>query len=101
MTEKQKTIQQETSLNGIGLHTGSQTTVRLKPSPENTGISFIRTDLPESPVIKVNPENIFTKPNMPRCTAIGKGESVLYTVEHLMSVLCGLGIDNLIIEVNG
>ena len=101
MSEKQKTIQKEISLNGIGLHTGNHTTVRFKPSKENSGICFIRTDLAGSPVIQVNPENVASSPSVPRCTAIGKGETAIYTIEHLMSVLCGLGIDNLTIEING
>lgn len=101
MDEKQKTIQHEFTLSGVGLHTGSQTTVRFKPAAENSGISFVRTDRPGAPVIKAIPENIFLEPDMPRCTAIGKGEEVLYTIEHVMSVLCGLGIDNAVIEING
>ena len=80
MTEKQKTIKQNVSLSGVGLHTGSHTTIRLKSASENSGISFIRTDLFGSPVIKASPENIFLEPEMPRCTAIRKSESVLYTI---------------------
>jgi UDP-3-O-[3-hydroxymyristoyl] N-acetylglucosamine deacetylase/3-hydroxyacyl-[acyl-carrier-protein] dehydratase len=101
MIEKQKTIRGEVTLSGVGLHTGTHTTVRLKPAPENSGITFIRVDLHGKPTIKVCPENVALNPQMPRCTGIGKEDVAIYTVEHLMSVLCGLGIDNLIIEING
>jgi UDP-3-O-[3-hydroxymyristoyl] N-acetylglucosamine deacetylase/3-hydroxyacyl-[acyl-carrier-protein] dehydratase len=71
-----------------------------KPTDENTGINFIRVDLPGRPVIKVDPLNIHIDTTMPRCTAIGEGRAVIYTVEHFMSVLCGLGISNLTVEID-
>src|SRR3989338_2881695 len=101
MNENQKTIERDVSLSGIGLHTGNKTTVIFKPAVADYGICFVRTDLPGVPVIKASPENIFIEPNMPRCTAIGKGEATIYTVEHLMSVLSGMGLDNLVVEING
>lgn len=100
MGEKQKTIKQEFTLSGVGLHTGSPVHLKFKPAGENAGIQFIRVDLPQRPVIKVAPENIFSHPPIPRCTSIGFDGAVVHTVEHLMSVLCGLGISNLMIEVD-
>jgi len=97
---KQKTIKKECLFSGIGLHLGCEVTIKCKPADENAGISFIRTDLPDQPVIKVDPLNIYINTTMPRCTAIGRGEAAIYTVEHFMSVLCGLEIINLIVEIN-
>lgn len=100
MSDKQKTIRQEITLSGAGLHTGNPVTIRLKPASENAGITFIRVDLPGSPAIKVGIENILSDTGVPRCTTIGRNEVVIHTVEHFMSTLCGLGVDNLVIEIN-
>ncbi len=99
--ELQKTIKQELSIKGAGLHTGCRVTVRLKPSPENSGISFIRVDGRQQSVIKASYESILINSKIPRCTSIGNGKVVIHTVEHLMSVLYGLGIDNAMIEIDG
>jgi len=97
---KQKTIKKECVFSGIGLHTGNDVQMKCLPADENSGINFIRVDLPGQPKIKVNSLNIHIDTSMPRCTAIGKGEEAIYTVEHFMSVLCGLSISNLNIEIN-
>jgi len=97
---KQKTIKQEFDIFGIGLHTGCQVDLHFKPAQENTGVNFIRVDFPDKPVIKVCPENLCIKGSALRCTSIGQGEAVIHTVEHLLGVLAGLGITNLIIEIN-
>lgn len=100
MAVKQRTIKQGFSISGIGLHTGVPVEVLFKPADVNTGIRFIRTDLPNSPVIKVSPENVFSDTHGSRCTSLGTEEVQVRTVEHLMSVLCGLSISNLIVEIN-
>ncbi len=100
MVEPQKTIRQEFSLSGVGLHTGCKVNIRCKPAPANSGISFIRMDLPGRPVIPVDPSNIHIDTGIPRCTSIGKGDAVIRTVEHFMSVLCGLGVSNLTVEID-
>jgi len=97
---KQKTIKKECIFLGIGLHTGRDVEVKCLPADENSGINFIRVDLPDRPKIKVDPPNIHIDTSMPRCTAIGKGEESIYTVEHFMSVLSGLEISNLNVEIN-
>jgi len=97
---RQTTIKNEVSVSGVGLHTGCEVQIVLKPSQPNTGIQFVRVDLPHRPVIKADPENILTENGVPRCTTIGVSDAVVHTVEHVMSVLCGLRIDNLIIELN-
>lgn len=97
---KQKTIKKECTFEGAGLHTGCRVKVVCKPAAEHAGINFIRTDLPDRPKIKVDPLNIHIDTSMPRCTAIGNDGCAIYTVEHLMSVLCGLGVTNLEIEID-
>lgn len=101
MSERQKTIKQEVSLSGVGLHTGSRTTVRLKPAADNAGIQFRRTDIPGQPLIPMMPENIRSDIGVPRCTTIGLGEALIHTVEHLMGVLSAMGVDNLLVEIDG
>jgi len=101
MSEKQKTIKKQISLEGIGLHTGKKVTVCLKPAQKKSGIRFRRIDLPESPIVEATTENILKDAGIPRCTSIGKNGVVINTVEHLLGVLCGLQIDNLEVEVNG
>lgn len=95
--EKQKTIEKPVSYSGIGLHTGNKTTVTFKPAPPNTGIHFLRTDLASMPVIEASIENVV---GLSRGTTIGKDGNSIHTVEHIMAALCGVGIDNLIIEID-
>ena len=97
---KQKTIKKECVFSGVGLHTGNDVQMKCLPADENSGINFIRVDLPGQPKIKVDSLNICIDTSMPRCTAIGKGKETIYTVEHFMSVLGGLSISNLHVEVN-
>ena len=94
---KQRTIAEEVSYSGIGLHTGSLTTVTFKPAPSDTGIVFYRTDLDSAPAIPALVDNVV---DVARGTTIGMGTVKIHTIEHAMSCLAGLGIDNLIIEVD-
>lgn len=100
--EKQRSIQKPFTISGFGLHTGNPVEVHFKPAEANSGIQFIRVDLPGHPVIKVDPANVITDAMVPRCSSIGlkKEKIVIHTVEHLMSVFAGLGIDNATIEIN-
>ncbi|MEW6558063.1 MAG: UDP-3-O-acyl-N-acetylglucosamine deacetylase [Elusimicrobiota bacterium] len=96
--EKQKTILQEVSYSGIGLHTGNNVLIKLKPATENTGIVFVRCDLPDNPKIKADISNVLTTV---RGTTVGLDEKIsVHTVEHLLATLFAFGIDNLIIEMN-
>jgi UDP-3-O-[3-hydroxymyristoyl] N-acetylglucosamine deacetylase/3-hydroxyacyl-[acyl-carrier-protein] dehydratase len=97
---KQKTINKECTFSGTGLHTGCDVKLVCKPAGINTGINFVRVDLSDRPAIKVDPLNIYIDTTMPRCTAIGRNGAVIYTVEHFMSALYGLGVTNLTIEIN-
>lgn len=101
MNENQKTIKGEIALSGIGLHTGNKIALKLKPAEVDAGINFIRVDLEGQPKIRMDVSNIKEDSEIPRCTSIGNdGDARIHTVEHLLSVLYGLGITNLIIEVD-
>jgi len=99
MATNQITIKKKITLEGIGLHSGIITKITLIPSLEDSGISFVRTDLKKSLPIKANWKNIIPT-NL--CTKIvnKNGDSVI-TIEHLMFSLYSLGITNLVIQING
>lgn len=97
MTKKQKTIAAEIAVSGRGLHTGKQATLTIKPAPENYGIVFQRVDLPDKPFIKAHISNVF---DTSRSTSLRENGAEVKTVEHLMSALAGLAIDNLLIEID-
>ena len=94
----QKTINQDITFNGIGLHSGLAVTMTVKPAAPNTGIIFKRIDLKENNVVV---PNIFNVSSAIFCTTISNdhGASVS-TIEHLMGALYGLGIDNALIEID-
>ena len=99
MATNQITIKKKITLEGIGLHSGIITKITLIPSLEDSGISFVRTDLKKSLPIKANWKNVLST-NL--CTKIvnKNGDSVI-TIEHLMFSLYSLGITNLVIQING
>lgn len=99
--EQQLTIKNTVELEGIGLHTGAKVKVRLLPAEPNSGISFIRVDLPDKPVIKANIANVMESSRKLRRTSLACEGIEVHTVEHLMSALSGLMIDNVKIEING
>ena len=98
--EKQRTITKEFSVKGVGLHTAAKVNMTFKPAAVDTGITFIRTDLPGRPAIKVCYENILPQSLSPRRTSVGVDNAQVQTIEHLMAALIGLGIDNLVIEID-
>lgn len=93
----QKTIRQEVSCAGVGLHTGNKTTVIFKPASVNSGVRFVRTDLPGKPGVAAN---ILAAVDVPRRTTLRNGKVEVHTVEHILAALAGRGLDNLIIEIN-
>jgi UDP-3-O-[3-hydroxymyristoyl] N-acetylglucosamine deacetylase/3-hydroxyacyl-[acyl-carrier-protein] dehydratase len=97
MFKHQQTIKKEASCSGIGLHTGNKTTVTFKPAPINTGIRFVRVDQPDRPVIPADIEHVT---DISRGTTLGINGVKVHTVEHLLAALVGLGIDNVIVEIN-
>ncbi|NLZ43311.1 MAG: UDP-3-O-[3-hydroxymyristoyl] N-acetylglucosamine deacetylase [Clostridia bacterium] len=98
MGELQQTLKQALSIHGEALHSGKMVTMTLIPQPEDTGIRFCRSDLPEKPVLPARPEHVV---DTYRCTTIGNDTWRIRTIEHLMAVLHGLGVDNLLVEVEG
>ena len=97
MFEKQKTIKEQISISGIGLHTGCTTTLTFKPAPENSGIVFRRTDM-EKPVDI--PATIDYVHSISRGTILGNNGVKVHTVEHVLAAVSGLNIDNIIIELD-
>lgn len=98
MLEFQKTLCLQTTLSGQGLHSGRTVKATLKPARENTGIVFIRTDLEKPTEIKALADNVA---DTNRGTTLSQGQVRIHTVEHVMSALVGLGVDNAIVEVDG
>ena len=98
ITLKQKTLKGSFSLFGKGLHTGLSITVTFNPAPENTGYKIQRIDLENEPIIDAVAENVA---ETTRGTVLAKGDIKVSTVEHGMSALYALGIDNCLIQVNG
>ncbi|TVR42736.1 MAG: UDP-3-O-[3-hydroxymyristoyl] N-acetylglucosamine deacetylase [Planctomycetota bacterium] len=94
----QRTIAQEGRVEGAGLHSGEYVHVVFKPAPADTGMVFVRTDLPGSPSIRAHPDRLCQRM---RRTAMAQGEVEVHTTEHFLSAAYGLGIDNLIIEIDG
>jgi UDP-3-O-[3-hydroxymyristoyl] N-acetylglucosamine deacetylase len=92
----QRTLKQETSFEGIGLHTGRYAKVRLKPAPRDTGIIFTRTD--KDIALKASMGSVS---DTAFSTTLGYDGVKIRTVEHILAALSGLGIDNLIVDVNG
>lgn len=93
----QRTILSAIELKGNGLHSGENVTVKLEPAPENNGILFHRSDLPGSKPIKALASNVVSTQ---RCTVLGSDEFKISTVEHLLSALFALGLDNINIFTN-
>ena len=94
---KQSTLRKSYSFKGKGLHTGKPVNMTVKPAPENTGIIFVRTDIPQRPVIEALAGNVS---KTDRSTSLCKDGFGVYTVEHILSALTGLGVDNAIIELD-
>jgi UDP-3-O-[3-hydroxymyristoyl] N-acetylglucosamine deacetylase/3-hydroxyacyl-[acyl-carrier-protein] dehydratase len=95
---KQRTLKGSFSLYGKGLHTGLSLTVTFNPAPENTGYKIQRIDVEGQPVIDAIADNVV---DTQRGTVVAKGDIRVSTIEHGMSALYALGIDNCLIQVNG
>jgi len=94
----QKTIKSTISFNGIGLHSGKKVNMILSPASPNSGIVFKRSDLKKNNLVY---PSVFNVSSASYCTKITNEYGVsVSTVEHLMAALCGLGIDNILIDLN-
>ncbi len=97
MSDKQKTLKNETSLSGIGLHTGKEVTLTMKPAKENTGFVFVRTDLEGHPQVEADVNYVTTTE---RGTTLEKLGVRIHTCEHILAALVGCDLDNVILEMN-
>lgn len=97
MNVKQKTLKAQTTTNGIGLHTGDQVTITLKPASDNSGFLFVRKDLEGSPGIQADVNYVSTTE---RGTTLERRGVKIHTCEHILAALVGMDLDNVIIELN-
>ena len=97
MSNTQKTIKNEVTLSGVGLHTGNKVTMTFKPAPVNYGYAFVRIDLEGEPVIEASAEYVV---NTQRGTNLEKRGVFVNTSEHVLAAVVALGIDNICIEIN-
>jgi UDP-3-O-[3-hydroxymyristoyl] N-acetylglucosamine deacetylase len=95
---KQRTIATPIKTVGIGLHSGRKVTLSIKPAPVNSGIAFVRVDTPEQSLV---PATALAVCDTRLASVIQKDGVRVSTVEHLLSACAGLGLDNLLIELDG
>lgn len=94
---KQRTLRNPIRATGVGLHTGSKVYMTLRPAPADHGIVFRRVDLDHPVDIKAHPENVG---ETTLSTTLNQGDVRISTVEHLLSAMAGLGIDNIVVELS-
>ncbi|MDX2226838.1 MAG: bifunctional UDP-3-O-[3-hydroxymyristoyl] N-acetylglucosamine deacetylase/3-hydroxyacyl-ACP dehydratase [Verrucomicrobiae bacterium] len=97
MSKLQNTLAKRVSLSGSALHTGHKVNLSLCPAPENHGFKFKRTDLPDEPVLDASVDLV---KQVERATTIADGAVKIHTIEHVLSALTGLGVDNCLIEMD-
>jgi len=98
MDSRQRTVAEEISCTGIGLHSGKKVNLTIKPAPQNSGISFERIDISPSCKVKASFDNVVDT-NM--ATTIGFNGYSVSTVEHIMAAFFGMGIDNALVQIDG
>jgi UDP-3-O-[3-hydroxymyristoyl] N-acetylglucosamine deacetylase/3-hydroxyacyl-[acyl-carrier-protein] dehydratase len=96
-SEFQHTLARSASLTGTSLHTGEKVLLTIHPAPAGTGRKFKRADLPDEPTIDAKIANVKT---VERATTLAEGNVKVHTVEHILSALAGMGVDNAVIEMN-
>src|SRR6185436_20633404 len=94
--EFQHTVAKTASFSGTALHTGDKVTLKLQTTPVDHGIKFKRKDLQDEPTIDANIANLKT---VERATTIGEGAVRVHTVDHVLSALSAMGVDNAIVEM--
>ncbi len=95
----QRTIARATAIEGVGLHTGEKGVMKFLPAPVGHGVRFVRADLDGKPEVLVRPENAHFDPGAGRRTILQQDGVQIHTMEHVLSAVAGLGLDNLRIEV--
>lgn len=98
LNHKQQTIKKSVTLSGVGLHTGIVTNMTFLPAKPNHGIKFQRIDLPGSPIIDADCDNVV---DVSRGTTIEQSGARISTIEHTLAALTGLEIDNVLIQLDG
>ena len=98
VTRNQRTLKTAFELTGVGLHTGAEVKLEVRPAESNTGLVFVRSDLPDEPPV---PASLEYMDDNPRRTALRNGGAEVHTIEHLCAALYGVGIDNAEIHVDG
>lgn len=93
----QTTLASAVSYAGVGLHSGRKVHMELQPAPAGTGLVFVRTDLPQAPMIRAIAANVASTV---RATTLEEANAKVFTIEHLMSAFHALGIDNCRIEMD-
>ena len=93
----QRTLKKEISCSSIGLHTGRNINMKIRPASEDTGIIFIRKDLPDAAPIHASYDNVY---DTTLATTLGSNGITVSTVEHLLSAFSGMGVDNAVIELD-
>lgn len=94
----QHTLKREYTFTGKGLHTGVITSMTLRPAPENYGIRFVRSDIGPLALVRAIASNVTSTA---RGTTISSGDAAVSTIEHLISAASGLGIDNMLVDIDG
>lgn len=97
MSVNQHTLRKACLFEGKGLHTGAYSHMAVLPAPAGTGVVFRRTDLPGKPEVPALAEFVTSTA---RSTTIARGEAVAVTIEHILSALTGMGVDNAVIELD-
>ncbi len=97
MSSLQTTLAKSASVSGSSLHTGEKVTLTVHPAPPGHGRKFKRKDLADEPIIEAKIENV---KNVERSTTIAEGSVKVHTVEHVLSALAGMGVDNALIEMD-
>jgi UDP-3-O-[3-hydroxymyristoyl] N-acetylglucosamine deacetylase len=95
---RQRTLKTLVHATGVGLHTGQKVKITLRPAQPDTGVVFRRLDLPSAPEIPARGELVG---ETRLCSCLVQGETKIYTIEHLMSALAGLGVDNVHVDLDG
>jgi UDP-3-O-[3-hydroxymyristoyl] N-acetylglucosamine deacetylase/3-hydroxyacyl-[acyl-carrier-protein] dehydratase len=98
LNPQQRTIRAPAERTGVSLNLGVEATVRVRPAPPDSGVTFVRTDLPCAPSIPATPSHVVPKQ---RRTVLRREGAEVQMVEHLLAAIAGLEIDNVVVEVNG
>ena len=95
---RQRTLKSLVHATGVGLHTGQKVRITLRPAQPDTGVVFHRLDLPSAPEVPARGDLVG---ETRLCSCLVMGETKIYTIEHLMSALAGLGVDNVHVDLDG